>query len=166
LGCLEWQPLRARVDGGITERNRWKAPKYKPLIRRIPIDWKNDDFRLENSKRSVHAVGFCFAGNGFRAYLSPWVAERPDDVKDPHFDYSRFNCSYWQKFERMLNCGREKGLLISVIFGWNDTKLNLPAGSAAERGYYCSPEPRQCDNVNVARSWWAVTQKGCGCHWC
>jgi hypothetical protein len=92
-------------------------------------------------------------GNGFRAYLNPWVAGWPDDlrdprfvytrvagwpddVRDPRFDYTRFNCPYWQKFERMLNYAREKEMIVSVIFGWNDTRVHPAAGSADERRYF------------------------------
>jgi hypothetical protein len=88
-------------------------------------------------------------GNGFRAYLNPWIAERPADLKDPGFDYNRFNCSYWQKFERMLDWAREKGLIISVIFEWNDTKLNPPANSTAELRYFRYAVARFAAYANV-----------------
>ena len=74
-------------------------------------------------------------GSGFRAHLNPWVAERPDDVKYPGFDYTRFDPSYWQKFERMLKYARDMDMIISVIFAWNDTRVYPAAWSEYERRY-------------------------------
>lgn len=51
----------------------------------------------------------------FKLYLNPWVAQRPDNVKDPGFDLRRFNVAYWQRYERMLAYARQKGMVISVI---------------------------------------------------
>jgi hypothetical protein len=64
------------------------------------------------------------AGGGFRTYLNPWIAKRPDDVTHPGFDFTRFNVPYWQKFERMLKYARDNDMIISVILGWNDTTLH------------------------------------------
>jgi hypothetical protein len=74
-------------------------------------------------------------GTGFRAHLNPWIAKRPEDVKNLGFDFARFNVSYWQKFERMLKDAREKDMIISAIFGWNDTAVHPAAGSDDERRY-------------------------------
>jgi hypothetical protein len=74
--------------------------------------------------------------NEFRAYLNPWLAERAQDVKNPQFDYTPFSCPYWQKFERMLRYARAKEMTVSVIFGWNDTKVHPVAGSMDERRYF------------------------------
>jgi hypothetical protein len=52
----------------------------------------------------------------FKLYLNPWVAQRPDNVKDPGFDLHRFNVSFWQKYERMLRHAREREVIVSVIF--------------------------------------------------
>ena len=92
---------------------------------RVLLDGRTDHFWTEPIK----------PGNGFSARLNPWVAKRPDDIERPGFNYARFNCSYWQKFERMLCHAREKDLIISVIFGWNDTKVHSAAGSEDERRY-------------------------------
>ncbi len=74
-------------------------------------------------------------GKGFRAHLNPWVADRPNDVRRPGFDFTRFNVPYWQKFERMLRYAREKDMIISVILGWNDISVHPAAGSEDERRY-------------------------------
>jgi len=92
---------------------------------RILLDGRSDHFWTEPIK----------PGKGFRAHLNPWVAERPDDVKNPGFDYSRFNISFWQKFERMMKYAREKDMIISVILLWNETRINPAAWSEDERRY-------------------------------
>src|SRR5262249_3419582 len=56
-------------------------------------------------------------GGGFRTQLTPWVARRPDDVLKPEFDYARFDCPHWQRFERMLRFARDRDVIISVVFG-------------------------------------------------
>jgi Protein of unknown function (DUF4038)/Domain of unknown function (DUF5060)/Putative collagen-binding domain of a collagenase len=93
---------------------------------RVLLDGRTDYFLTEPIK----------PGNGFRAHLNPWLAKRPHDVRNPHFNYGRFNCAYWQKFERMLRYAQEKGMNVSVIFGWNDTKVHPPAGSEDEHRYF------------------------------
>jgi hypothetical protein len=72
----------------------------------------------------------------FRVCLNPWVAERPEDISNPGFDYSRFNLPYWQKYERMLRYAREKDMIISVIFDWNDSKVHPVAGGEDEQRYF------------------------------
>jgi len=93
---------------------------------RVLLDGRTDHFWTEPIK----------PGKSFRAYLNPWVAERPEDVRNPGFDYKRFNFSYWQKFERMLKHACVKDMIISVIFGWNDTPVHPVAGSEDERRYF------------------------------
>ncbi len=74
--------------------------------------------------------------NGFNAILNPWLAERPDSIQNPGFDYARFNVAHWQKFERLLRAARERNIIISVILDWNDTKAHTAAGSEDERRYF------------------------------
>jgi hypothetical protein len=75
-------------------------------------------------------------GKAWRPWLNPWVAARPDDVNNPGFDYARFNCAYWQKFERMLRHARDKSVVISVVMGWNDTGVRPESGGEDERRYF------------------------------
>jgi hypothetical protein len=75
-------------------------------------------------------------GRGFRISLNPWVAQRPDDVTNPGFDYTRFNLPYWQKVERMLRYARERDMILSVVFDWNDSKVHPAAGSEDELRYF------------------------------
>jgi hypothetical protein len=75
-------------------------------------------------------------GMGFRICLNPWVAERPDDVANPGFDYARYNIPYWQKYERMLAYARDRDMSISVIFDINDSKAHPAEGSEDERRFF------------------------------
>jgi hypothetical protein len=74
----------------------------------------------------------------FKLYLNPWPAARPDDVKNPGFDLTRFNVPFWQKYERMLRHARERDVIISVIFFIGGQVLPTPfaAYSAEEQRYY------------------------------
>jgi hypothetical protein len=72
----------------------------------------------------------------FHAYLNPWIAERASDPTHPGFNYSRFNVEYWQKFERMLRHARDRGLIISVVLDWNDSRVHPVAASDDERRYF------------------------------
>ncbi len=51
----------------------------------------------------------------FTFCVNVWPAERPDDVKDPGFDTSRFNVAHFQKYERLLRRARDLGIQVSVI---------------------------------------------------
>jgi hypothetical protein len=72
----------------------------------------------------------------FRTYLNVWVAERPNDLFQPGFDYSRFNLPHWQKFERLLKYARDRDMIISVILDWNDSPVHPVAGSEDEQRYF------------------------------
>jgi hypothetical protein len=107
---------------------------------RVLLDGRTDHFWTEPIK----------PGNSFRARLNPWLSERPDDIYKPRFDYTRFNCPYWQKFERMLRDARDKDMIISVIFTWNDTSVHPAAGSHDERRYFRYAVNRLAAFSNVA----------------
>jgi hypothetical protein len=92
---------------------------------RVLLDGRTDHFWTEPIK----------PGGGFHAHLNPWVAQRPDDIAQPGFDYAQFNVDYWKKFERMLKFAREKNIIVSIILGWNDTPIHPSAGSEDERRY-------------------------------
>jgi hypothetical protein len=93
---------------------------------RVLLDGRTDHFWTEPIK----------AGNGFHSHLDPWIARSPNNIKDPQFDYARFNVGYWQKVERMLKHARDQDMIISVIFFWNDTPVHPAADSDDERGYF------------------------------
>lgn len=52
----------------------------------------------------------------FKFYLTPWVAQRPEDLENPGYDVTRFNIPYWQKIDRMLQYARSKDMIISLVF--------------------------------------------------
>jgi Protein of unknown function (DUF4038)/Domain of unknown function (DUF5060)/Putative collagen-binding domain of a collagenase len=106
---------------------------------RVLLDGRMHDFLTEPIR----------PGGGFYARLNPWVAKRPNNVRNPKFNYGRFHCTYWQKFERMLDYAREKGLNVSVIFGWNDTKVHPVAGSEDECRYFRYAVSRLAAYANV-----------------
>lgn len=107
---------------------------------RVLLDGRTDHFWTEPIK----------PGGGFHAHLNPWIAKRPDDITNPGFDYSRFDIDCWRKFERMLKHARERDVIISVILGWNDTRVHPEAGSADERRYiqYAVARLASYSNVN------------------
>jgi hypothetical protein len=106
---------------------------------RVVLDGRTDHFWTEPIR----------PGPGFQAHLNPWLAARPDDVHSPGFDYTRFNCAYWQKFERMLRHARDQDMIVSVIFGWNDTPVHPAADSEDERRYFRYAVARLAAYANV-----------------
>jgi Protein of unknown function (DUF4038)/Domain of unknown function (DUF5060) len=72
----------------------------------------------------------------FHVCLNPWVAERPDSLDSPGFDYARFNVPYWQKYDRMLRYARGRDMGISIIMDWNDSKAHPAELSEDEKRYY------------------------------
>jgi hypothetical protein len=74
----------------------------------------------------------------FKLYLNPWPAARPDDVKDPGYDLTRFDVAFWQKYERMLRHARERNVVVSVIFFIGGQVLPTPfaAYSEDEKRFY------------------------------
>lgn len=68
----------------------------------------------------------------FKLYLNPWPAARPDDIKNPGFDLTRFNVSFWQKYERMLRHARERDVIVSVIFFIGGQVLPTPFAAYSE----------------------------------
>jgi len=74
-------------------------------------------------------------GDRWSVNIEPWPAKDIRDYSHPGFDYSRFNVSYWQKFERMLRFAREKNMIISVVLGMNDEHDHPAPGSEDEHRY-------------------------------
>jgi hypothetical protein len=74
----------------------------------------------------------------FKLHLNPWLARRPDDIKNPGFNLTRFNLDHWRKYERLLKYAREKNMIVSVIFFIGGQVLPTPfeSGSADEDLYY------------------------------
>ncbi len=74
-------------------------------------------------------------GSSWTVFLTPWPAEKTDDFSHPGFDYSRFNVSYWQKYERMLKFARDRDMIISLVLDMSDGKIHPAAGSGDEHRF-------------------------------
>jgi hypothetical protein len=75
-------------------------------------------------------------GANFTNMISPWLAEKAQDLFRPGYDFTRFDVSYWQRFDRMLEAAQERDIIISVIFGLGDDPVHPQAYSADERRYF------------------------------
>jgi uncharacterized protein DUF4038/uncharacterized protein DUF5060/collagenase-like protein with putative collagen-binding domain len=74
-------------------------------------------------------------GPSWTLFLTPWPAEKTDDFSHPGFDYSRFDVSYWQKYERMLKFARDRDMIISLVLDMSDGKIHPAAGSDDEHRF-------------------------------
>lgn len=116
------------------------------------MGWKEEhtiDFSIERLHRlKVNRMRVAIAGregtffgepvmNGpvWSVFLTPWHAEKTDDYTHPGFDYSRFNVSYWQRFDRMLKFARERDMNISLVLDMNDSYVHPDAGSEDEHRF-------------------------------
>jgi len=52
----------------------------------------------------------------FAFKMEPWPAARPDDLKNPGYDVTRFNLAHWRKTDRLLRRARDLGVQVSLIF--------------------------------------------------
>lgn len=52
----------------------------------------------------------------FTFQYGPWLAAQPDSQTEPRFDTTRFDVSYWQKFEQILDHARQRDVVVQVIF--------------------------------------------------
>ena len=75
-------------------------------------------------------------GDEFSLSINPWPAKRPDDLSYPGFDYTRFDISHWQKFERLLRHARQRDFIVSVVLDWNDSREHPQSASEDEKRYY------------------------------
>ena len=75
-------------------------------------------------------------GENFSNFLRPWLAKDPASLTEPGIDFTHFDVSYWQKWERMLRFARERDVIISAIMDTYSHKRQAPAGSDHERRYF------------------------------
>jgi hypothetical protein len=71
-------------------------------------------------------------GPNWTFLIAAWPAKDANDPLHPGFDYSRFNVSYWQRFDRMLRFARENDMNISLVLDMNDGIVHPVAGSEDE----------------------------------
>ena len=78
----------------------------------------------------------------FAFRLEPWLAKNSASVEQPDFDVTRFNVTYWQKWERLLQHARSKDMIVSVIFYLDGSRPGVDPfgkagmGGADEQRYY------------------------------
>ncbi len=74
-------------------------------------------------------------GPDWTALVAAWPAQNADDPLHPGFDYTRFNVSYWQKFDRMLRFALDRDMIISLVLDMGDSRIHPDAGSEDERRF-------------------------------
>jgi len=98
----------------------------------------------------------------FTFKLTPWLAQRPDDLDNPGFDVTRFNVSHWQKLDRLVDYARQRGILVSLIFYLDgldhgcDPFKKTNMGNADEQRYYRYAAARYSAFENIT---WDVTNE-------
>ncbi len=110
------------------------GPNWTPFLQLWP---EAKDFRLLHyAGRVGQRLGF---GRGLSLFNDLGDLGSPDDIYHPGFDYTRFNVSYWQKFERALRFARDRDMIFSLVLDMNDSRVHPAPGSADERQFirYC-----------------------------
>jgi hypothetical protein len=74
-------------------------------------------------------------GENWTLFITPWPSKLPEDPYHPGFDYSRFDVSYWQKFDRALQYARDKDMIVSLVLDMNDGRVHPAAFSDDERRF-------------------------------
>jgi len=117
------------------------------------MGWKHDrtiDYSISRLHRlKINRIRVTLAGRTDKFYgepvmigknwtvdLSPWPAKDANDFLHPGFDCSRFNVSYWQKWDRMLRFARAENMNISIVFDMNDSAIHPAAGSPDEYRFF------------------------------
>ena len=80
------------------------------------------------------------AGTSWTPFITAWQSNsgrfgRPDDIYFPGFDYSRFQVSYWQKFERALRFARDRDMIFSLVLDMNDSRVHPAPASDDEHRF-------------------------------
>jgi hypothetical protein len=80
------------------------------------------------------------AGTSWTPFITAWPSRagnlgRPDDIYYPGFDYSRFQVSYWQKFERALRFARDRDMIFSLVLDMNDSRVHPASASDDEHRF-------------------------------
>ena len=116
------------------------------------LGWKDDDViersierlhRLKVNRIRVTVAGRTnvfygepvVSGPNWTPYITPWPAQQAEDIFHPGFDYTHFDTSYWQKFERALRFARDRDIIISLVLDMNDSRVHPNAGSEDEHRF-------------------------------
>ncbi len=89
--------------------------------------------------RSLHLVGRLGqrlgTGVGRNSFDSLAELGLAEDIYHPGFDYSRFQVSYWQKFERALRFARDRDVIFSLVLDMNDSRVHPAPDSENEHRF-------------------------------
>src|SRR5262245_33656737 len=89
--------------------------------------------------RSLHVPGRAGQRYGFGlgrgVFDTMAVLGMSEDIYHPGFDYSRFQVSFWQKFERALRFARDRDVIFSLVLDMNDSRVHPAQGSADEHRF-------------------------------
>lgn len=98
---------------------------------------KVNRMRVTLSGRTIYFDGERVSPDGqtWTTFLSPWPAVNASDYSHPGFDYSRFDVSYWKRWDDMLRFARERNMIISIVLDMNDNKVHPLAGSEDEQRF-------------------------------
>jgi hypothetical protein len=103
------------------------GPNWTPFITPWPAG---------RGARVLHLVGRLGQrfGMGLGRDLFDYLADmgRAEDIYHPGFDYTRFQVSYWQKFDRALRFARDRDMIFSLVLDMNDSRVHPAPGSADE----------------------------------
>ncbi len=75
------------------------------------------------------------AGGEWTSLTTAWPAGLPESLHHPQFDYTRFDLSYWRKFERMLQFARDRDMVVSVVLDMRDSQAHPDPASGDERRF-------------------------------
>lgn len=70
----------------------------------------------------------------FRMQLSPWVTQNPDSIQAVVYDTTRFDVTYWQRVDKIIDYARQKGMVVSVIFYLDGARANAQPFGIGEGG--------------------------------
>lgn len=109
-----WNGTTAYLLAGCSDSEIMKAIDrlYKLGINRLRValcpSRQKDGGRWHESQVAPNEI--------FTYSYSPWIEARPDDFQNPGADVTRFNVSYWRKYERLLAHARRYDITVQVIF--------------------------------------------------
>jgi hypothetical protein len=104
------------------------GPTWSPFIR---------PWQTVKDVRYLHILGRIGQRLGLGGGLLDSLASLgfAEDIYHPGFDYSRFEVSYWQKFERALRFARDRDMVFSLVLDMNDSRVHPAPGSADEQRF-------------------------------
>lgn len=146
MGWENEQIIRTAID---------RLASYDINRMRVAINARQDDGQRWYEPLVKESKEFTFK-------LTPWVAERPEDLDNPGFDVTRFNVAHWQKLDRLVDYARKKDIIVSLIFYVDgldhgcDPFKKEKMGNEDEQRYYRYAAARYSGYSNIM---WDVTNE-------